>query len=303
MRNRFVAELLIKAKSDPSIMLLTGDLGYSVVEAFQKELPKQFLNMGITEQSTMSFAAGLAKQGFRPFVYSIANFPTFRCFEQIRNDVNFMNTGVTVVAVGAGFAYGTAGYSHHLVEDLGALRTLGNLEIESPKDPNDVAVCLTRILDSKRPAYLRLGRGGDANLENHIKFEDDFISNPAKQGSFFFTGSIGEEVIKARDILSEEGIEVEVVSFSNLSRIPAEKLAKMIDSKPFITIEEHVLASGFGSLILEKACESSTTIRCSRVGIARIKAEASGDTQHLRATYGLDGSAIVSKFKELLSRN
>jgi transketolase len=114
VRNTFVDELLRQAKTDESILLLSGDLGYGVVDKFQRELPEQFINFGVNEQSMMGAAAGLAASGYKPFVYSIGNFPTFRCLEQVRNDVAYMNLNVTIVALGAGFAYGTAGYSHHL---------------------------------------------------------------------------------------------------------------------------------------------------------------------------------------------
>ncbi len=134
MRNSFIDVLLQKAKQDERIILLTGDLGYGVVDQFARELPRQFINFGINEQTMMSAAGGLASKGFKPFVYSIGNFPTFRCLEQIRNDVCYMNLDVTIVALGAGFAYGTAGYSHHLIEDISAISPLPHIQIFSPAD-------------------------------------------------------------------------------------------------------------------------------------------------------------------------
>ena len=144
MRKVFLEELLKYARQDPRVILITGDLGYGVVDQFAEELPKQFINFGINEQSMMSAAAGMAKVGFKPFVYSIGNFPTFRCLEQVRNDVCYMNLDVTIVAVGAGLAYGTAGYSHHLVEDISALSALPNLRIYSPADGLETKVVLEK---------------------------------------------------------------------------------------------------------------------------------------------------------------
>jgi len=301
MRNRFVSELLAHAKKDPSIILLTGDLGYSVVEEFRDTLPSQFLNMGITEQSTISFAAGLARNGFKPYVYSIANFPTFRCLEQIRNDVCFMNSNVTIVAVGAGFAYGTAGYSHHLVEDISALRVLSNLDIYSPIDPNDVAQCLKSILSSKKPSYLRIGRGGDQELEVDIRFETATKPSKEKQGSIIFTGNIGNEAVGAAGILANSGHKIETISVSHLSSIKRTKLLEVIDDKPFLLVEEHILRGGFGSLILEKLNEERTEYSCSRVGIAEIDPTISGSTEFLRTSYRLDSLSIASEMVSLIN--
>ena len=115
MRDAFVDELCFMAQNDPSIVLVVGDLGYSVLDKFVKNFPRRFFNAGVAEQSMMSLSAGLASEGHRVFVYSIANFPTFRCAEQIRNDVDYHNLPVTIVAVGGGVSYGNLGYSHHAV--------------------------------------------------------------------------------------------------------------------------------------------------------------------------------------------
>lgn len=301
MRNRFVNELLSHARRDPSIVLMTGDLGYSVIEEFRSELPKQFLNMGITEQATMSYAAGLAKSGFKPFVYSIANFPTFRCLEQIRNDVNFMNLNVTIVAVGAGFAYGTAGYSHHLIEDISAMRSLSNLEIYSPHDPLSVRECLDSILGSTSPSYLRLGRGGDVSLMNHLKLEELKAPSETKVMSILFTGSIGLEVLNACEMLKSQGIEVEPISISDFATVSSENLSKAIAGKPFITVEEHLLAGGFGSFILELLTGSNSALCVGRLGVNRIDSMASGSTGYLRKYYEIDAVSIVNKIKATIA--
>jgi transketolase len=281
---------------------MTGDLGYSVIEEFRSELPNQFLNMGITEQATMSYAAGLAKSGFKPFVYSIANFPTFRCLEQIRNDVNFMNLNVTIVAVGAGFAYGTAGYSHHLVEDISAMRSLSNLEIYSPHDPLSVSECLQSILGSKSPSYLRLGRGSDISLTNHLKLEELKEPSKTKGMSIFFTGSIGLEVLNACEVLKIQGIEVEPISISNFAKVSSEELSKLIAGKPFITVEEHLLAGGFGSLVLELLTGSDRFLCAGRLGVNRIDSMASGSTNYLRKYYEIDAASIVNKVKTVITK-
>lgn len=135
MRTAFINELIQQARAKPDIFLVVGDLGFSVVEPFAEEFPDRFLNAGVAEQNMTGLAAGLASEGYHAFTYSIANFPTFRCLEQIRNDVAYHRLPVTVVSVGAGFSYGNLGYSHHAVQDIGILRTLPEMTIMSPADP------------------------------------------------------------------------------------------------------------------------------------------------------------------------
>ena len=138
MRNKFIQVLLDRARQDSRIMLVTGDLGFGVLDEFERELPTQFINAGVAEQSMIGTAAGLASTGKLVFVYSIANFNTLRCLEQIRNDISYANFPVVIVSVGAGYAYGPQGYTHHAVEDIAALRPMPNIEVLVPSDLYEV---------------------------------------------------------------------------------------------------------------------------------------------------------------------
>ena len=303
MRNAFARSLLMAARQDPSLILLTGDLGYSVFEDFSAELPNQFINLGITEQSSISFAAGLAKQGFRPFYYSIGNFPTFRCFEQIRNDVVHMDLPVSIVAVGAGFSYGSAGYSHHLVEDIAGLRALNGLQIYSPHDPESTSECVTEILKSNSPSYLRIGRGGDAPLPGVQKLEDGPQHSDSSLGTILFTGAIGNEVLTAQKALEDSGIQIQAISLSRLSVINADKLRSVIGLKPFITVEEHVLQGGFGSAIIETLEGGGMIPSYKRMGITKPSSRIVGSTAYLRKSHGINSECIVASFKKLVGRD
>src|SRR5215813_6776263 len=157
MRDAFVAAVTELAAADERIWLLTGDLGFTVFERFRERFADRFVNAGVAEQNMTGVAAGLALSGKIVFTYSIANFPTLRCLEQIRNDVAYHNLPVTITAVGGGVAYGNLGYSHHAVQDIAALRTLPNMTVFSPADPGETVACLRLALDRGRPAYLRLG--------------------------------------------------------------------------------------------------------------------------------------------------
>jgi len=164
MRNAFIQELVCLARQHPQIALIVGDLGYSVIEPFADEFPDRFINAGVAEQNMTGLAAGMASEGYHVFTYSIANFPTFRCAEQIRNDVAYHKLPVTVVAVGGGLAYGALGYSHHAVQDYALMRTLPNMLIAAPGDPMETRACMRYLVENPGPSYLRLGKVGEPNF-------------------------------------------------------------------------------------------------------------------------------------------
>lgn len=161
MRNAFIKELVGLAQENKTIALMVGDLGFSVVEPFADSFPDRFINAGVAEQNMIGMAAGMASEGYHVFVYSIANFPTFRCAEQIRNDVDYHKLPVTIVSVGGGLAYGNLGYSHHAVQDYGLMRLMPNMLIAAPGDPMEVRACMRYLVGNPQPSYLRLGKAGE----------------------------------------------------------------------------------------------------------------------------------------------
>ncbi len=158
MRNTFIETLLELAAGDPRICLLTADLGYSVLEVFAQRFPDRYVNVGVAEQNLIGIAAGMAHSGLVPFVYSIANFPTLRCLEQIRVDVCYHDAPVKIVAVGGGLAYGAQGYTHHGVEDIAVMRTLPGMTVVAPADPVETRALTDAIARHAGPCYLRLGK-------------------------------------------------------------------------------------------------------------------------------------------------
>ncbi len=161
VRNAFLNELHELAREDPRIVFITGDLGFGVVEQFREELPDQFVNAGVAEQNMTGIAAGMALSGKIVFTYSIANFPTLRCLEHIRNDVCYHDADVKVVSVGGGFAYGSMGATHHATEDLGVMRLLPNMIVVAPGDPVEARAATRAVVAQSGPCYLRLGKAGE----------------------------------------------------------------------------------------------------------------------------------------------
>ncbi len=302
MRDKFIQTLTDLATKDDKIFLIVGDLGFGVVENFAKQFPNRFLNAGIAEQNMMGVAAGLAKSGFKVYVYSIANFPTMRCLEQIRNDVAFHDLDVTVVAIGAGFGYGTLGYSHFAVEDLAVLRALPNMRIFSPSDTYELEVTLEGITHVPGAKYLRLGKNGEQSLGKSL-LSSPFEARKLRMGSelaVLSTGGISHEVMKAIQSLDDAN-RVRVAHFTIPSlRYETLKSIGLDSFKKILTVEEHCLDAGFGSFVLEFLESQQIFSQTKRLGIPRDFNYEVGDQEYLRKLSGIDEQSIVSEIEKFI---
>lgn len=298
MRTSFIKTLIEEAHKNDKIFLIVGDLGYSVVEEFKDKFPDRFLNIGIAEQNMAGFASGLAKEGYTVFIYSIGNFPTLRALEQIRYNICYHDMDVKIVSVGAGYAYGALGASHHATEDIGIMRTLPNLKILSPSDPMEARE-LTRFAATKKgPMYIRLGKAGELNLKENNDFKIKYGKprtihfQKENQVALFSTGSIG---YKAKIFIEQNNLKVSLYTFPFLCHIDDDELKSILTKySKIITLEEHQLNCGFGSLILEKCnnleCSDSSFIKPQilRKAIPNIFISMAGSQEYLREVAGLE---------------
>jgi transketolase len=216
MRTRFFTELAAAAAADPDIVLITGDVGYGVVEQFAERCPGQFLNAGVAEQNMTGLAAGIALAGGRVFTYSIANFPTLRCLEQIRNDVAYHHADVTAVAVGGGLSYGALGMSHHATEDLAIMRAIPGLAVAAPGDPAEAGAVMADLVTNGGPAYLRLGKTGESTVHAgpiQLCRGESIAVRTGGDIALFSTGTILESACQAADLLAQAGVRADVRSF------------------------------------------------------------------------------------------
>jgi transketolase len=300
VREAFVNELSRQARIDPQIVLITGDLGYGVLESFAEEFPKRYFNAGISEQAMMGMAAGLASRGKKVFVYSIGNFPTLRCLEQIRNDVCLMNNPVCIVSVGAGYAYGAQGYSHHALEDLACMRVLPNMRVLVPSDPIETKYSVASICEKSRPTYLRLGKSNESIL--HFSAESLNIESPIQMstgdnGSVLFCGSVGSVALAANELLNRFGLAVNIYSVPDMHAINNEFLAKIAGEGPILTLEEHYKFGGFGSYILERYSELEVSPKIKIVGAQRSQPNLIGDQSYLRTANGISPEVLLEYFQ------
>jgi transketolase len=252
MRTAFIEQLTEEAKVNPNIFLLVGDLGYSVVEPFANLFPDRFLNAGIAEQNMTGVAAGLAMEGYNVFTYSIGNFPTLRCMEQIRYDVCYHNLSVKIVAVGGGYAYGPLGVSHHTTEDIGMLRTIPNLTVCAPGDPIEAKFITAHLCNTNTPGYLRLGKAGEPVIHSSA---DSFKFGkilPVISGTTTAVLTTGGMLSYAADYITKHALNYSLYSVPVIKPIDTDSLIEI--SKKYtqlITMEEHQRSGGFGSAVLE----------------------------------------------------
>lgn len=299
MRDAFINSLLQEARIDSNIVLITGDLGFGVLETFQKELPNQFINSGINEQTMMGLAAGFASTGKKVFVYSIGNFPTLRCLEQIRNDVCLMNNSVVIVSVGAGYSYGSQGYTHHALEDVAVLRALPNIDIVVPCDPIETTQLTKMLISTTKPAYLRLGKSNEEAIHSTppvIEFGKAVEIIKGVDGTLIFSGAIGKMVLLAEKKLSELGISVSVTSLAFISPIDSEYLKQAAELGPIVVVEEHSFRGGLGSAILESLNYEGINAKVGIIAANQNQISQIGDQNFLRRENGISVENIIEKF-------
>lgn len=260
MRNAFIDELVALAAERDNIALIVGDLGFSVIEPFVDSFPDRFVNAGVAEQNMAGLAAGMASEGFHVFTYSIANFPTFRCAEQIRNDIDHHRLPVTTVAVGGGVSYGNLGYSHHAVQDYALMRTMPHMAIAAPGDPLETRACMRWLVDNPGPSYLRLGKAGEPTFHDTQPVVSPGEWLPVRtdgRDSDRVILSTGAALGAALAHAEQSGAQVWSMPLWSMAAKP-HQAARAAALSRLVTIEDHLADGGFGSWMAEALVGSPT---------------------------------------------
>lgn len=305
MRNSFVKAIAELAESDSRITLITGDLGFGVLTEFAKRFPKQFFNAGVAEQNMTGLATGLALEGRIVYTYSIANFSTLRCLEQIRNDAAYHGCNVNVVAIGGGFSYGQLGFSHHATEDLAIMRALPEVTVFSPGDPWEAYHVTKSMAQTPGTSYIRLDRGGAKITAAQTETFTPGKIRTAREGKDFSvlaTGGILEVALTVAEKLNMRGISIRVLSAHTLRPFDQETLFKAAqETNGLITLEEHTISGGLGSLSAETLLEGMVIPKkFYRMGLRSGFTTIVGDQSYLRDYYGMGESQLTEKILEML---
>ena len=298
MRTAFINQLLEEARHNERVFLIVGDLGYSVVEPFAQEFPDRFLNVGIAEQNMAGVAAGLAMTGYNVYMYSIGNFPTLRCYEQIRNDIAYHKANVKVVAVGAGYAYGSLGATHQATEEIGALRTLPNMVVCTPGDPIEARAVATLSAGYEGPMYIRLGKAGEKIVHEEISLSlkiGDIVPVMQSNRNRIAVLACGNILASAKQQIESDHLPYNLYSIPFVKPLDAQHLKNLAAhySEGIITIEEHQRSCGMGSAVVEQfndlyaAGEISCYPKVKRIAIPDEFAAVVGNQSYLREVEGL----------------
>ena len=305
MRTAFFKTLYELAEQQETITLVVGDLGFGVVESFAKRFPRQYLNAGVAEQNMTGIAAGLALSGKIVFTYSIANFPTIRCLEQIRNDICYHRANVKVVAVGGGFVYGSLGMTHHATEDLAIFRAIPEMVVVAPGDPIETELATRAIVSYSGPCYLRLGRAGEPCVHTgQVPFQlgKAITLSDGEDLTLISTGGMLPTAVQAAQTLRENGISVRLLSMHTLKPLDDDAILSAVqETRAIVTLEEHSMIGGLGSAVAEILAErSDRQVPFKRIGLPSCFSSHVGTQEYLRAMYGLDVQGILLAIKPIL---
>lgn len=301
MRDHVLAKLTEIAKKDDRVFLFTGDLGYVVLDGFKNSFPHRFVNVGIAEQNMTAMAAGMAKAGNIVFTYSIGNFSTLRCIEQIRNDVCYHHANVKILAVGGGLAYGNQGITHHATEDIAMMRSLPNMRVYVPGDAYEAEQCLNEAYETDGPAYIRLARNKEQNY--HLENESINIANLlpvatdhiGTDANLLTTGSILSEGVPLVNSLRQTGFDVGLFSVPRIKPIDENGIKTIAEKcNLIISLEDHQISGGLGGAVAEVISEiSGQHASLYRAGLKNQFSEATGSQEYLRDYYGFSASALM----------
>lgn len=304
MRDSFVECLTELAGNDERVMLVTADLGFGIFNTFIERFPDRFLNVGVAEQSMIGTSTGLALEGWTVFAYSIGNFATLRCLEQIRNDAAYHSANVNIVCSGGGFTYGNLGMSHHATEDLAVMRALPGVTVVAPCDPFETAQATRALAAADGVGYLR--------IEKQVPIDTSTTGGPFKLGrarrvregsdaTIIGCGGLVSEALIAAERLAQQGISARVVSMHTLTPVDAEEIGdSLATTRAIVTVEENQISGGLGGAVAEVCAERGSGTRLRRLGLANVYSSIVGDQKYLRSYYNMDAKAIERAVANLL---
>ncbi len=308
MRNAFAAELTALAAEDERIVLLAGDIGNRLFDAYKARCPQRFMNCGVAEANMISMAAGMALCGLRPVAYTITPFITTRCLEQIRVDVCYHHVPVVMVGVGSGLSYASLGATHHSCEDIAFLRVLPRMTVICPGDAAEVRQALRAALRHPGPVYIRLGKKGEPIVHERtpeFAIGKGILVRAGNDVCLLSTGTMVSLAVQAADALARKGVSTQVVSMHTVKPLDEELLTDVISKCLVVaTIEEHSVLGGLGGAVAEwLADQSPQKARLCRIGTSDTFLYETGEQDHARDYFGLTSGQMAERmFQAYLAR-
>jgi transketolase len=307
MRNAFADEITKLADADSRVVLLSGDIGNRLFNAFKDHHPDRFLNCGVAEANMIGVGAGMGMSGLKPVSYTITTFMTSRCYEQIKLDVCYHKVPMVITGVGAGLSYASLGPTHHSFEDIASLRALPGLTILCPADPWEVRAALRAALKHDGPVYLRLGKKGEPAIHADVpdfQIGKAMVMREGEEVVLLSTGALLPNALAAADQLKASGINAGVMNFHTVKPLDQERLQQVFSKAKLVaTIEEHNLVGGFGSAVAEWAADQGPfPVKLLRFGIPDHFIHEAGGQKYARKRAGLTAEAIAARVMENLKK-
>jgi len=297
LRQAFIQALCGLAAADDRIVLLTGDLGYMVMEPFIERFRSRFFNVGVAEQNMIGVATGLAEAGLRPYAYSIATFASLRCLEFIRNGPVLHRLPVRVVGMGMGFEYGHAGPTHYAVEDVSVLRTFPGLTIVIPADSEQAAKAIQATADIEGPVYYSLGKDDRLSvtgLGGSFELGRLQIARNGDDLAILSMGSVASEAAAAAEMLSSRGVNATLGIVSSFNPDPVDDIAGLLSRFQFaITVESQTASGGLAALVGTVIASKGLPCRLRLLAIRNSHDGTSGSQQDRWRKHGLDRENII----------
>lgn len=300
MRDRFFDALFAIARKDPNVVIISADNGAPSLDKFAFELKNQFYTVGIAEQHMIGMAAGMATEGKKVYTYAIAPFVTTRVHEQNKLDLCAMNLPVVNLGVGAGYAYDIMGPSHHTVEDLSIMRVLPNLTIFSPADGSCAEKMAEFSYRLPGPQYIRFDRAGlpeiyDTNALDVARGFTELVKG--RDLCIVATGIFVHQAIKvAKNLRERKGLDVGVVDLFRIKPLPTRELLETLAPyRALVTYEEHLIAGGMGSALLEMVSDHGAYRPTLRIGQEDRFVFENGGREVIWKKYGLDAIAVSAR--------
>lgn len=304
MRTTFVNTLTELAKKNEKVLCVIGDTGYSVFEDFEREFKDRFINVGIAEQNFVSFGAGLAAMGMKPYLYNVVSFMTLRATEQIMLDICYQENPVVLVGVGGGFAYANAGPTHHALQDVSIMTSMPNMTVVCPADPVEMRELMLQSVDYNKPLYIRIGRSVDPIVHNSpIEFNigKAIKITEGEDAILLATGVMVKDAIKVYDLLKNRGISLSVYSVHTIKPIDEELIIQLGDmGKTIYTLEEHSIIGGLGDAVGRVLQRNNQPNKLVKFGIDDRFAPVTGSREYLNRIFGLSPNTVADYILEEL---
>lgn len=297
------------AQQDERVVFIGSDLGPGVLEAMKQEIPARFFMEGVSEQHIIGMAAGLAMEGFIPFVNTIATFLTRRCYEQVALDLCLQNLPVRLIANGGGVVYAPLGPTHLAVEDIGILRTLPNMTIIAPCDADEMNRLMPQTIDWPHPIYIRLAKGGDpivSKPEYGFEIGQAILLREPDAGLFVSTGVMTQMALEAAQKIEQSGIGCGVLHIHTIKPLDRATLSHWLPRvQGVVTVEEHTRIGGLGSALLEFCSDEmpEQSAKIYRIGIPDHFADQYGSQSSLLTHLGITVDSLCAAMVQQLHKS